>query len=174
MLVYISLIGYLIDCKDHVLSKNHTDWTLYVSPVVCGSYREGAANRISIHGSASSTYFPCMLYLRTRSLNNLRILSMIAFTFRLTVVCGFVLIPHYSSTKLFLNLWLRNYPPWSYIISTGQGYLTSHSVYTKFLIVIALLLLYCVISHHPVTECIIITYFKIKGYSLFLRILYVL
>ena len=62
---------------------------------------------------------------------------------------GLVLIPYSFSIKIFSNLRPRISPPWSYVISTGHRYQTSHIVSTKFAIVIAFLLLYCITSKHP-------------------------
>ena len=45
------------------------------------------------------------------------------------------------------------------MISIGLGYLDSHVVSTKFVIYIALLSSYCVISNHPVTGSILVTAF---------------
>ena len=49
---------------------------------------------------------------------------------------GFDFIPYSSSIKVFLNSWLRNFPPWSYVTSIRQVYLANHTFYTKFAIVI--------------------------------------
>ena len=80
-------------------------------------------------------------------------------------------IPYLDSINLFCNLRLRNPPPWSFEISTSQGYLTTHVVYTNYVIVIYLLLLYCVISKELVTGYIIVTASNTKLSLYFLRIL---
>ena len=105
---------------------------------------KGAVVRILIHGSDSSTYVSCRLYVRTRFLNTWCSLSMISFACWFTGKEGLFLIPYSFSIKIFLNLWLRNSPPLSYVFSTGLGYQTSHVVSTKLEIVVAFLLRYCV------------------------------
>ena len=55
---------------------------------------------------------------------------------------------------------------WSYVIYIGLGYLDSHVVSTKFVIVISLLSLYSVILNHPVTGSMIVTAFRSKLYFL--------
>ena len=125
-----------------------------------------------IHGSTSSTYISCILYVRTRFPITWCILYVVAFSRGLPGKSGLVLIPYYCSVKILLNSWLNNSPPWSYLISTGHGYRTSRVVYTKFSITIAFLSLYSVISNHPVTGSIILEVFKIKGSLPFLSILY--
>ena len=70
----------------------------------------------------------------------------------------------------FLNSWPSNYPPQSYVISTGHVYQTNHIVSTKFAVVIAFLLLHCFIPKHPVMGSIIVTAFKIKLSPPFLHI----
>ena len=132
---------------------------------------KSAAARIPINGSASSTYVSCGFYVCTRFPNTWCILSMVAFSFGLPGEAGLVLIPYSFSIKLFLNSWLRNSLPRSYVISTGRGYRTSHVVYIKFSVVIAFLSLYCVTSNHPVMGSIILTAFNIILYLPFLRIL---
>ena len=79
-------------------------------------------------------------------------------------VLGLAVIPYYFPIRDFLNSWPINYYPWSYMISIGLGYLVNHVVYTKFDIVIALLLSYCVILDHPVTGSIMVMAFRFKFY----------
>ena len=54
---------------------------------------KAAAARIPIHGSASSTYISCRLYVRARLPSTLCILSMIAFACGFPEESGLVLIP---------------------------------------------------------------------------------
>ena len=63
-----------------------------------------------------------------------------------------------------MNSWKINHFPWSYTISFGLGYLVSHIVWTKFVIDIALLLLYYVVQNSPVTGSIIVMNFRFKFY----------
>ena len=132
---------------------------------------EAAAARITIRGYASFTYVSCRLYVRTRLPNTWFILSMVTFFCVFPGEAGLVLIPYSFFIKLFLNLWPRNYPPLSYVISTVHGYRTSYIVSTKFVIVIVFLLLYFVTSNHLVTGSIIVSSFNIIGSFLFLCII---
>ena len=82
---------------------------------------------------------------------------------------GLANIPNYFSIKYFLSSWPINTNLWSCVISVGQGYLVNHSVSTTFTIIIVYLLLYFVISDHPVTVSIIVTALRFKFvYLLFL------
>ena len=54
--------------------------------------------------------------------------------------------------------------PWSYMISSGLGYLINHVVSTKSATYIALLSQYLVIMNHPVTGSIMVTDFRFKFY----------
>ena len=106
---------------------------------------KAADTSIPIHGSAPSTSSPCRLYVRTRFPSTWCILSMISF-FCLFLGGDFLVLISYSfSIKIFLNLWPRNSPLQSYVISTSHGYRTSHIVSTKLAMVISLLSLYCAI-----------------------------
>ena len=60
--------------------------------------------------------------------------------------------------------------PWSYVISSGLGYIVNHIVSNKFIISIVILYSYCVIWIHPVTESIIVIFiiFKISFYPFLL------
>ena len=133
----IGLIGSIISFPNSIWPGIFCLFWCYVLHI-----KKSASARMPIHSSASSTYFSCRLYLRTRFPNNLCILSMVLFA------CGFpgetdlVLISYSCYIKILLNSWPSIYPPWSYAISAGHGYRTSHIVSTKFLIVIAFLLLY--------------------------------
>ena len=55
-----------------------------------------------------------------------------------------------------------DYDPWSYMISVVQGYLVNHLVSTKFMTVIARLLLYCLILDHPIAGSIVVTALNVK------------
>ena len=59
-----------------------------------------------------------------------------------------------------------NSDPWSYLTSTGQGYLVNHVFYTMSKTVIAFLSLYCVTYNHLITGPIILKSFNIYGYAL--------
>ena len=72
-------------------------------------------------------------------------------------VPGLAVIPYSISVRYFMNSWLINSFPWSYIIYIGLGYLDSHIVSTKFAIDIALLSSYRTFSNHPVIGSIIAT-----------------
>ena len=89
---------------------------------------KAAAARIPIHGSAPSAYFSCRWYVRTIFPINWCILSTVVFACGLPGDAGLVLLPYLFSIKIFFNLWPRNYPLWSYVISTSHGYQTSHVV----------------------------------------------
>ena len=108
-----------------------------------------AAARMSIYVSASYTYVFCIWYARIIFPNVWYILYMVVFTCVFPGEAVLVLIPYSCSIKLLLKLWPRNYPPLSYMISTGHGYRTSYVVSANFTIVISFFLLYCVISNHP-------------------------
>ena len=95
-----------------------------------------ATTRMPIHGSASFTYIFCRLYVRTLLPRTWYILSIVAFACGFPGEADYVLIIYSCSIKLLLNSWMRNCPPWSYMIYTGHGYWTSHVVSTKFAIVI--------------------------------------
>ena len=77
---------------------------------------------------------------------------------------GWAVIPYYLSIRDFMNSQPINSDPWSYVIYIGLGYLDNHVVSTKLSIVIAILLLYCVISKHPVTGSIMVTTFIFNFY----------
>ena len=132
---------------------------------------KAAADRIHIHGLASSTYVSCWLYVHTRLHSTWRITSMIELTYGFPGEYILVLIKYSSSIKLFLNFWPRNYLPWSSVISTGHVYRTRHVYSTKLAIVIAFLSLYCITSNHPITGSTIVADFNIRGYLPFLHIL---
>ena len=121
-----------------IMSRPKTIWPGFLPLVLWYIDRtaKAASDRIHIHGSESSEYFPCRLYVCTRFPNTLYIISMIAFTCRFPGESVFILILHSSYIKLFLSSWPGNYPPRSYVIYTGQGHPTSHVVSTKFTIVI--------------------------------------
>ena len=149
-----------------IMSRPKTSWTGLFSLVLWYVYctAKAAAANIPIHGSASSTYISCRLYVRC----NWCILSMTAFDCGLPEEAGLVLIPYSFYIKLFLNSWPRNSHPQSYMIYTGHVYQTSHIVSTMFAIVIDFLSLYCATSNHLVTGCIILTTFKHRGSFYFL------
>ena len=156
-----------------IIYQPSTSWPILL-PIVrwyVERTEKAAAASNPIHGSASSTYGSFMLYFHARFPSDLCILSVVVFACGFPEESGLFLIPYSFSINLFLNLWPRNYPPRSYVISTGHGYRTSHVVSTKFTIAIAFLSLYYVISNHPVTGSIIVTYFKIRGSFPFLHIL---
>ena len=98
---------------------------------------------------------------------------MISFACGLPGKAGLVLIPYSYSVKLFLNSITRNSPHPSYVIYTGQRYLTSHVVSTNFEIIISFLSLYFIISNHTMNGPIIVTDFSISGSFPLHRILYV-
>ena len=127
---------------------------------------------MSIHGSELSMYASCRLYVRTIFPNTWCILYMVVFACEFPGEAGLALIPFSCSIKLLLNSWQRNSPPWSYVISAGHVYWTSHVVTTRFSIVIDFLSLYCLFPNHPVTGYIVVTYFTIRGSLHFLRILW--
>ena len=81
-----------------------------------------------------------------------------------TEVLGLANISYSISIWGYLNSWPINYNPWSYVISNGLGYLVKHLGYTKFISYIALLYLYCIISNHTVTGCIVVMTFRCKLY----------
>ena len=86
-------------------------------------------------------------------------------------VLGLKVILYSISVRYFLNSWPVNYLSWSYMISIGIGYLDSHVISTKWVISIAVLLLYCVTSNHPVTGSIMVTAFIfVFSFCLFLFI----
>ena len=103
-----------------------------------------------------------MLQLCTRFPITWWIRSNIALDMGFTEVLGLSVIPYSASIRIFLNSWTINYDPLSYVIYIGLGYLYSHIVSTKFVIYIDPLLLYCVISKHPVTGSINVTSFRCK------------
>ena len=156
-----------------IVSRPKISWPGLLSLVVWYVDRIAKADsdRITINGTASSMYVYCKLYVRTRFPITWCIIYMILFACGFHGEAGLVLIPYLSSIKIFLNSWLRNYPPRSYVISTGHGFRTSPVVSTKFTIVIAFLSWYFVTSNHPVTGSIIVMAFRIKWYFPFLRIL---
>ena len=71
----------------------------------------------------------------------------------------------FFSIKPFLYLWPRFYFCESYIITVARGYLHNHSCSTIFAIVADFLLLYFIISNHPVAGYIMVKYFSIRGSS---------
>ena len=103
-----------------------------------------------------------MLKVRCRFPRIWQTLSNTALDMGFSEVIGLTVIPYYISIRDFLNLWLINSFPWSYLISIGIGYLDSHVVSTKFAIDIAHLSSYFAISNHPVTGLIIVTAFRYK------------
>ena len=127
--------------------------------------------RIHIHGSESSTYVSCRLYVRTIFPSTLCIISTIVYAYGFPGDTGLVLISYSFYIKLFLKSLTSNSTPRSYVLSTGRGYQTRQIVSTKFANVIAFLSLYCVNWNHPLTGSIIVTDFKIKPSFLFLHIL---
>ena len=147
-----------------IMFRPKTSWTRLLHLILwyVEHNAKAAASRIPIHVSASSTYVHCRCYVCAKFPSTWCILSTIASAYGFPGGAGLVLIPYSFSIKLLLNLWQRNYPPWSYVISTRHGYRTSHVVSTKFAIDIAFLLRYCVTSIHPVTGSIIIMDFNIK------------
>ena len=153
------------------LPKNNCPRLLYFLLWYADRTVKAAVDRITIHGSASSTYVFCILYEHTRLPNTVCIISMIAFACGFPGESGLVLIPYSFYINLSLNSWLRNSPHRLYMISTGCGYRTSHVVSTKFAIVFSFLFLYCVTSNHPFTGSIVVTAFNIRGYFSFLSIL---
>ena len=164
-------IRYMIDLEYHVFPKTNWPWLfcLVWRYILCTTKSNAA--RMPIYGSASSTYVSCRLYVRTRFPNTWCILYMVSFACGFPRESGLILITYSCSVKLIFNSLPINYTPQSYVIYTVHGYRTSHVVSTKFSIVIAFLLLYCVISNHPVTGYIIVMAFKIRGSLPFLRIL---
>ena len=145
------------------MSSPKTNWTEMLTLVrwyILCTTREAAA-RMPVHGSASSTYIYCRLYVSYVHDSLVLDVFVVAFSYGFPMESGLLLIPYTFSIKIILNLRPRNYLPWSYVISTGHGYWTSHVVSTKFAIFIALLLLYFVISSHPFMRSIIVTFFII-------------
>ena len=171
-LTYISPTQYVIYREYHVYTKNYMAWNLPLVMCYVNHTTKVAAARITIHGSASSTYISCRLYMRTRFPSSWCIISMIVLDCGLPRETGLVLIKYSFPIKLFLNLWPRNYTPRSYMISTGHGYRTSHVVSTKFSFAISFFFVCCVTSNHPVMGSIIVTGFKIKIYFPSLRVWY--
>ena len=181
-ITYFSICSYFWWCMylqfsilliGSIMSRPKTDWIIifcFVWWYVLCTMKYASA-RMPIHGSASSTYVSCILYVCKRFLKTWYIISMVTFACGFPGGSGSVLIPYSCSIKILLNSWPRNYPPQSYVIYTGHGYQTSHLVSTKFVIIISFLSLYCVISNHPVTVSIIVTTFKIRGSLPFLHIL---
>ena len=155
------------------MSRPKTSWPGILPLVLWCMDRtaKAAPPTITTHGSASSTYTFCRLYVRTRFPINLCIISMMVPTCGFLGEYGLVLIPYWFYIKLHSNFSPRNSPPWSYTISTIHGYLTSYTVSTKFAITITFLLLYWVISNHPVSGSIIVTGLKIIGSFPSIRIL---
>ena len=113
-------------------------------------------DRTPINGSVSYTYVSCRLYLLTRCLSTWCILYMVEFSCGFPGEAGLILIPHSCYIKLLLNSWPSNYPPRSYMISTGHGYWNSHVVSTKFAILIDFLSLYCNTTNHAITGSIVV------------------
>ena len=148
-----------------IMSQLKTSWPMILIFLLWYIYYtlKASAASIPIHGSASSTYVSCRLYVCRRFHSNWCIVSMISFSCGFPGEYGLVLIPYPYSVKLFLNSWPINYSPQSYLICTGHGYRTSHVVSTNFAIIIAFLFLYCVTSNHPVMGSIIVTSFNIRG-----------
>ena len=147
-----------------IVSWPNTSWVIII-PLVwwyMDNTTKSAAARILINGMESSTYSSCRLYVRTRFHNTWCILSIFRFVCGLPEEDSLVLFLYSFSIKLFLNSLPSNSPPWLYVISTGHRYRTSHVVSTKFVIVIAFLLLYFVISDHPVMGTIIVVAFNIR------------
>ena len=120
------------------------------------------ADNIPIHSSASSTYVSSRLYVLTIFPSAWLILYMIEFSWGLPGAYDLVLIPYYYSIKLFLNLWQIHYTPRSYVIPTGQVYLTRYVVSSRFVILVTFLSLYFFISNHPVMDSTIVMYFNIN------------
>ena len=147
-----------------IISWPKTRWPVLLPFFMCWVERtvKSAATRIPIHGSVSYTYVSCRSYVITWFPNTWCILSMVSFACVFSGEGGLVLIQYSFYTKIFLNSLPSNFPPWSYMISTVHGCQTSHVVFTKFLIIIAFLLLYCVTSKHLFTGSIIVTAFKIR------------
>ena len=134
---------------------------------------KNSAARITIQVSASSTYVSSTLYVCTRFTNTWWILSMIEFAWAFLRNFGFIFIPYYFSIKAFLKYLLSSYPPRSYLMSIGHGYLANNVGYTNVAIIIAFLSSYFPISNHPGMGYIIVTAFNIRVYFTFLRIIYV-
>ena len=61
---------------------------------------KAAADMMPIHGSASSTYVSCRLYVRTILPSTCCIIYMVALACGFPGESGFVLIPHSCSVKL--------------------------------------------------------------------------
>ena len=162
----IRLIGIIMYCPK-------TNWPILFCLVwwyvICTT--KSAAARVTIHGSASSTYVSCGFQEHTIFPITWCIIYMVEFACEFPEEVGFVLIPCSCYINLLLNVCSRNSPPWSYTISTGRGYQTSDVVSTKFAIVVAFLSLYYVFSDHLVAGYIIVKYFKIRGSLPFLHIL---
>ena len=155
------------------MSSPKTNWTEMLTLVrwyILCTTREAAA-RMPVHGSASSTYIYCRLYVSYVHDSLVLDVFVVAFSYGFPMESGLLLIPYTFSIKIILNLRPRNYLPWSYVISTGHGYWTSHVVSTSFAIAIAFLFLYWVTSNRLDMGYIALTDFKIKGYFPFLRIL---
>ena len=117
-----------------IMYQTNTNWTR-LFPLVrwyVDHTAKAASARIPIRVSASSTYISCSLYVSTRFPDTWCILYMVVFDYVFPEEYGLVLIPYSFSIQIFLNLWPRNSPPCSYMISIGREYQTSHIVFTKF------------------------------------------
>ena len=93
-MTYIPPTRYVIYGEYHDLPENDLVWNFYLVPWYVGCSEEAVAARTLIHGSASSTYVSCILYVRMRFPSNLCILSMMTFTCGLPRESGLVLVSY--------------------------------------------------------------------------------
>ena len=112
-LTYVSQILYMIDWEYHVSPQKliGPDFFCLVPWYVPRTVKAASA-RIPIYGSASSTYVPCRLYVRTILPSTWCILYMVAFTYEFPGEAVLVLILYSCSIKLLFTSWTSNYPPW--------------------------------------------------------------
>ena len=85
------------------MSRPKTRWPELLPLVLCqvNFTEKSAAARITIHGSASSTYISGRLYIRATFSNTRFILSVISFDCGFLGGSGLVFIKYYSYIKLF-------------------------------------------------------------------------
>ena len=88
------------------MSQQKNNWPGLFCSVHCYVLHnaKAVAARIPIHGSASSTYVSCRLYVHTIFLNTWYNMYMVEFACGFPGYVGLVLIPYYCSIKLILNL----------------------------------------------------------------------
>ena len=146
-----------------IVSRPNKNWPKILSLIIWFVYHTAKAYsaRIPIHGSAPSMYVSHIFYVCVRRSITWCILYVITFACGFSGEFGLYFIPYSSSLKLFFKSRPMNSDPWSYLTSTGQGYLVNHVFYTMSKTVIAFLSLYCVTYNHPVTGPIILKSFNI-------------